>query len=83
MEFNKEMATPTAEEFESLPIKEANALGDELMWYRIFEFMQAQHTKHPTYSPLKLLIMFYDTELENIMDEDDYEDEEDEDEDSV
>ena len=83
MEFNKEMATPTTEEFESLPIREMYSVGDELMWYRIFEFMKDQHNKHPDYTPLKLLVMFYDSEVENIMDENDYEDEEDQDEDSV
>jgi hypothetical protein len=75
MGFN-ERAFLTDEEFDWMPIGEVCAIGDELMWGRIFDYMEEQHKKHPEYAPTKLLYMYYASETEGIMDESDYEEEE-------
>ena len=72
----------TEEEIYTLLEKENSAMYDELMWYRIFDYMREQHYMYPEYTPVKLLNMFYDSEIAGIMNEDDY-NEEDEDEDSI
>lgn len=82
MESNKYLPYLITEELETIALKEVCSMADELMWFRIFEYMQEQHAKHPEYTPTKLLYMFYDSEMENMMDEADYE-EEDDDADSV
>jgi hypothetical protein len=74
MEFN-ERAFLTDEEFNWMPVGEVCAMGDELMWRRIFDYMKEEHEKHPGYGPTKLLYMFYNLEAEKIMDEADYEEE--------
>jgi hypothetical protein len=72
----------TEEEICTILEKENSAMYDELMWYRIFDYMREQHCTYPEYTPVKLLNMFYDSEITGIMNEDDY-NEEDEDEDSI